>query len=219
MKSSMIIKSQEVADFLTTSGKRGWLNPFFFQEVSQKDVADCFGITMGAVYCRVKKLLQMGLIEMTKEEVVEGHLTKYYRAASKEFVVPLSQTSNVDLEEYNKRLIELKYSNLAECLTWSMKEQSSQWAVRVSCDKKMGVVQSLVAKDNEGNFVPKKELPNAAPSVFYDGGFKLSKEKANELREELVEVYQKYRKLSWETGENEDWYRIDLAFVKMNVDA
>lgn len=209
----MIIQLQEAADFLTNPKKRLWLNPFFFQEVTQKDVAECFGITLGAVDHRIKKLLAMELIEVTREEVIDGHRTKFYRITSQEFLVPIEATSSVDLATYRKRIAIDKAEFISKGLAYGMHKQTEYWGFRIGCVDKMGVYQTIVGKDFQGNYKSSKELPNYGKYFASDAGLSLSDTDAKELHDELRHLYNKYRKKSHESDDKQKFYFLDLSFV------
>lgn len=219
MKDSMIIELQEAADFLTTSGKRFWLNPFFFQEVSQKDVAECFGITLGAVAYRIKKLLALGLIEIAKEEVINGHLTKFYRVSSQEFIVPLEVTSSIDLKSHGISIGKAVANVVGRGWAYGMQQQTFDWAFNIRCEDKIGVCQAIVGKNQKGEYTSAKNLPNYGKYLMWDAGLSLSDDDAKELHTELADLYDKYRQKSHESETNQSFYFLNLGFVPMVPDA
>ena len=131
MKTTLLIENQTAADFLTHADQRRWLAPFFQQALSMSEAASDLGVPLNTLHYHVKKMLDLGLLEVTKEEVVSGHATKRYRTTSKEFVVPFKATSNVDLASYGEALGQKSADIVAQGWAYSLGQQSLEGAFRV----------------------------------------------------------------------------------------
>lgn len=82
------IDDEAAANFLTSPETRFLLGPFMRGETTMKGAAKALNMKLSTFHRRVQQMLALGLVEVTREEVRDGHRVKLYRATREEFVVP-----------------------------------------------------------------------------------------------------------------------------------
>ena len=100
MTTSRLISDTTAADFLTSPKTRHLLSPFMEQARSMAEAAALLEMKFPALHRRVRQMVKLGLLEVTYEETRTGHLIKFYRTTSHEFIVPLEATPSTDLETF-----------------------------------------------------------------------------------------------------------------------
>jgi len=212
MDNSKIISNQNAADLLTKTESKQLLEPFIKSEVSLSMAAKKLNMKLNTLHYHVQKMLELDLLEISREEVQNGRAVKLYRTTSQSFLVPLEATSSVDLATHAEDLFATSHKIMASGISKAMLGQASQWAFHVFFIPDMGMVQEIVAKNSEGLYQSPNNLPQ--PYIYYasDGEVNLSKEDALELQESLDEVYQRF--LTKRKKQNEGqayWLQLGLA--------
>ena len=189
MKNTLLIENRTAADFLTRDQRR-WLAPFFNQALSMSEATHYLDVPLNTLHYRVQKMLDLGLLEVAREEVVSGHLTKFYRTTSEAFIVPFEATSNVDLVSYARGL----GCNEVVARGWAhgLRQQSLEWAFRIGFMPGIGVGQQLVGKDAAGVFKSPTALPGGTPYCVMDAELRLDSATAEALQNDLQGLYEKY---------------------------
>ena len=156
------------------------------------EAANDLGVPLNTLHYRVKKMLDLGLLEVASEETVGGHATKRYRTTSKEFVVPFAATSNVDLVSYGEAIERSSADIVAQGWAYSLGQQSLEWAFRIRFMPEIGVGQQLVGKDAEGRYESPTALPNSTNYCVMDAELRLDSATAAALQDDLQSLYGKY---------------------------
>ncbi len=76
------------------------LVPFLGRERSVSDVADELGLPVDATYYRVRRLVDLGLLERSRTVPRKGRALKLYRATADRFFVPLDALPEQTAEEF-----------------------------------------------------------------------------------------------------------------------
>lgn len=198
-QSSNTITDKAAANFLTSPETRFLLGPFMRSETAMNDAAKALGMEPNTLHRRVQQMLALGLIEVTREEVRDGHRVKLYRATREEFVVPTEATSSVDLETFLDAGFKGSASILSGGMGRAMVGKNPRWGFRIYWEEGKGVFQTATALDTEGTPTPVNR--NEGASYWYgDVGVRLKPEAAHEFRRELGQLYDRYRQQSDEEG-------------------
>lgn len=125
------IADEAAADFLTSSETRFLLGPFLRAETTMSEAAGMLNMELNTFHRRVQQMLALDLVEVTREEVRDGHRVKLYRATREEFVVPTEATSSIDLETFLDAGFKSSVSNLSKGMARAMEEKNPRWGFRV----------------------------------------------------------------------------------------
>ena len=192
MTNTLTVENQAAADFLTQPGQRHWLAPFFNQALSMSEATHYLDVSLSTLHYRVQKMLDLGLLEVAREEVVGGHLTKFYRTTGEAFIVPFEATSNVDLVSYARGLGYAGAEVVARGWAHGLRQQSLEWAFRIGFMPEIGVGQQVVGKDAAGVYKCPAALPASTPYCVMDAELRLDSATAEALQNDLQELYEKY---------------------------
>lgn len=91
------VADPDAARVLTNT--REWaLLSVFMDEASLSGAAEKLGMSLPALSYRVKKLLELGLLQISRVEKRKGSPVKYYRTVAEHFFVPFRVTPSATLE-------------------------------------------------------------------------------------------------------------------------
>ena len=116
------ITSEAAAAYLAVDEGRYFLRPFLERESSVAQAAELLGEPLDRTHYRVKRMLQLGILEVTREEARAGRPVKYYRSVGDGLFVPFSLTSAADLEESRRRTNAELDARLVHAQTVAMRE-------------------------------------------------------------------------------------------------
>lgn len=194
------------ADFLTSPDTRYLLGPFMQRETTLSEAAAVLdGVGLSTLHRRVKQMLELNLIEVTREEVRRGHRVKLYRTTSREFVVPLEATRRVDLETYLNDVFTGSVVILSRGIAGAMERSAPHWGFQIGWSE--GVYQQAMPLGEA--FGPLPSGAPAEPCWYGDLGVRLEPEAARRFQRELQELYERYRQTD---GEGE-WYFFFAGFA------
>ena len=187
--STIIIENSDVAEFLLNHATQKLLHPFLGREESLSQAAEALGMSISALLYRVQKLQTWEIIRVVRREPRAGRATKIYTTTSDSYFITFGATQAETLERYlaeTKQYFEqMLTSNIAE----TMRRMDRDWGMQVYRDE-VGNIQTQVAiyPDQVVSF----DQMDTAILDFYYPGLKLNQEDAQALRQELVELIQKY---------------------------
>ncbi len=181
MDKTFLIDNQAAADFLTDIDTRKLLAPFMLQERSLSEAAKILNLKLTSLSYHVKKMLKLDLVKVTKTEVRNGHKVKLYKSTSQEYLIPLEASSSMNLAEHIQRIIDKGGQIYAQGLSSAMLSQSDTWGFKVCYISNHGVVQTLIAKNQEGEYDVPETMPQALPYHASDGELTLNDKSAQSL--------------------------------------
>lgn len=217
MHEEQVITNSQAANFLTKDNNRRLLGPFIEQEISLGEAAEKLAMKLSTLHYHVKKMLELKLLRVSRREIINGHVIKFYTTTSPVFIVPLESTSSVDLETHVEELFARSNKILAKAVVAGMLGQANDWAFRIFFIPNFGVVQAVVGKDEQGIYKSSDDL--AQPQAYFaaDGELKLNKEDAFELQVALDELYQKYLLKRRSIGQAY-WLQLGLASMTQKTE-
>ena len=162
---------------------------------------------LNTLHRRVRQMMTFGLLEETRTETRGGHRVRLYRAAHREFVVPLELTSNVNLESYTDALLKGSIGIVARGVTREMQRCAPRWGVRIFPSSGGSAFQQIVALGEAGNEGGLERRDFAS-----DLAVRLAPGDAEAFRNELRTLYDRYRSLAQDEGEG-DWYFLCIGFA------
>ena len=85
MKAFMVIKDPEAIELLGDATRRRVIYLLRVRERTISQIAEELRITPQAIYRHIRKLLDAGMVEVTREQKIENFIEKYYRATAEAF--------------------------------------------------------------------------------------------------------------------------------------
>jgi hypothetical protein len=193
------ITTTAAADFLTSPKTRFLLGPFMQGERTMKEAAEALrpGAPLSTFHRRVKQMLELGLIEVVRQEVRGGHSVKLYRAVDDTFIVPQGETSSRDLEAYLDEGFKGAIGLVSRGMAKEMHGRAPHWGFKIYAAGESSVFQQLTPLNADGTVLT--SLPEGH-SFYGDYGLSLTSEDARAFRHELQALYDKYLALGKEEG-------------------
>jgi DNA-binding transcriptional ArsR family regulator len=190
------VDDPEAAKALTD--KRMWtlLSVFINHETSLKVAAGKLKMSLPALSYRVRKLLDLGLLEVSRIEKRKGSPIKYYRTVAEHFFVPFRMTSSDTLESLLESISAGFEKRFRRELARVFLEEASEWGLNLygGADGDFNYSFSP-APERDEVFVQRSLQPNF-PAV-YDNlfVFAMDFDTAKALQRDIDGVYQRYAKV------------------------
>ena len=209
-----VVTDPEAANLLTDPAQLELLEPFFRGDVVLGELAKELGVKLNTLLYRVNKLVDLGLVEVVREEPRRGKPVKIYRAAAGAFFVPFESTTSVSLggllgsmTEEGERLF---YRELAR----GLQTFAPSWGLRVVLNnqKQLAIVMSTSQGGYTEEFTDAFFGP-AAPALYLgDGALTLDFATAKRMQRELFELFRRYTN-EQKAGGQRYAYRLGLTPV------
>lgn len=146
-KEQRTITHTATADFLTNPETRALLSPFMAREITMSEAAKELGLELNTLHRRVRQMLELGLLEVTREDVRDGHRVKLYRATSSEFIVPMEATTHVDFENFIGEGLKGTTDILSQSVTRAMEKEHPHWGFKIYVEEDYGLLQRAIPLD------------------------------------------------------------------------
>ena len=211
-----VVTDPEAANLLSDPAQLELLEPFFQGEVVLGELAKVLGLKLNTLLYRVNKLIDLGLVEVVREEPRRGKPVKIYRAAAKAFFVPFESTTSVNLrgllESITREGERLFYRETARAL----QTLAPSWGLHIVLNEQKHLAVRVT--DGEGGY--KREFDDtdsffgpAAPALFFgDGTLTLNFAAAKEMQRELSDLFKRYTDKQ-KAGEQRYAFRLGLTPV------
>ena len=192
------VTDPQAARILTDLGELRSLLPFFFKEITLTEAASALGLKLNTMHYRARRLIDLGLLEIAREEPRKGQAVKVYRATSSEYFVPFEATSAETVEKLFTQLRaktgELFEQNVARSFL-----EIEDIGLRVSAHgKKLNVDFDTP----DGSFLARDTETPDLPALFtIDSIIRLEFSRAKELQRELEALLDKYN-VEKQTGQD-----------------
>jgi DNA-binding transcriptional ArsR family regulator len=99
MRTLKVFKDAKAFELAADPTRRRIIHLLRARELSVSQIADELGMTPQAIYHHVRKMLDVGLIEIAKEERVDHFIETYYQAAAELFEFTYGETSDQKYKE------------------------------------------------------------------------------------------------------------------------
>ena len=189
MKPVKVITDPAAMELLGDETRRRIVYLLRARELTISQIAEELRMTPQAIYHHIKKLLTMGMVEVTREERVGNFVEAYYRAAAEVFEFSWGSSGKRTVRA-EQRLRDNLMS--LEKLGINVKIQDNDVAQILKVQKKIGnlgtnrALQEKVSKLEEVDFVGKQELTSAASMIsLTDKQFQEWLDLLKELRRQL----------------------------------
>jgi hypothetical protein len=214
------VTDEAAAAFLVQDANRRFLRPFLEKATSVSEAAEELGETVESVYYRVRRMLELGIVEVTREEPRAGRPVKYYRSVGQGLFVPFAVTGAATIEEItmasnaqiDERFVRGQITAMREAF-----EDHGVWGYRLFRDAAGGVHFDYAPHDAPDDFDLMEAVlaPTAPPVVSAWIGMPLQREDAKALQEELVELAARYRAKASSEGANVRYYLLRVALAPL----
>jgi len=210
------ITSEAAAAYLAADEGRYFLRPFLEREASVSEAAELLGQPLDRTHYRVKRMLQLGILEVTRQEARAGRPVKYYRSRGDGLFVPFSLTSAADLEESRRRTNAELDARLVHAQTVAMRELTESrgdWGFRLFLDDQGATHYDFAPERAPDDFdLQKLQLQPESPAVVATWlQVPLERQQAKELQRELTELLLRYRALSEGEASGETDYLLHIG--------
>lgn len=191
----MQVHDTRQAKLLFDRRTRQLLAPFVEQERTASQAASLLGMPLNSLLRGVRRLLDAGLLAVTREERRAGRPVRHYRAAAERFVVPYALTPAEMPEalltaEHAELEARLRRGLVGAGLELARQQGDDLVGVQVVMDGARLVLKNAVGPDARWNFLD----PRAPAMVdYWLEDVRLNFEEAKALQAELCEVFARYR--------------------------
>lgn len=188
-----IVTSEEMADIIINSDHWRMLALFANQERNLSQAASILNLKLPSLTYRVNKWLDLGLLEVSREEKRHGRAIKYYQAVSKRFFIPFTLTKSETLEDF---LIEMTKSTHEATLRETahvLHNRKGDWGfLFYSSNEPKGPTFSANIVNNAKEA---KALHGADQPALFEtlSKLRLSFDTAKELQRDLEALHNKYQ--------------------------
>ena len=166
---------------------------------SMAEAAALLEIKLPALHRRVRQMVKLGLLEVSREETRTGHRIKFYRTTSHEFIVPLEATPSTDLETFIGDGFSGSATILSRGVAKALEADAPRWGVRVFWQD--GVFQELAAFSENGALLEPTTQKSLNRAVYGDCGLRLTRDDAQAFGAELQTLYERYLTLGQLDGD------------------
>lgn len=189
------VESEEQARLLSDPVKGAFIHPFLGKECSVAEAAKTLSCSVQTMHYRVRQLLVLGLVEVTREEKRAGRPIKYYQAVSNAFFIPDDLTKHADLEERLLADLAPTVRLIAEGLAKAIKREGRTG--RCEFYNEHGSISSYgcVEKAEDNAIELNYEYPFRLPNTDRRGDIFLTDDEARQLSRELNALFGRYLKL------------------------
>ena len=187
---TLIIQDPKAVAFLTDPDCTRFLKPFLFGERTIKEAAEALHVEPSALYYPVKRMCNLGLLEVAREVPRRGRALKVYRASAEKFFVPFESTGDVTFEAFIATLNAQWEAGLLKGVADAHRRAAGRaegWGLSIYTHSSGLMVLNITP-------VPDAN-PHPLPGVIFiwDTGYYLSDEDVGALDAELASLLARYR--------------------------
>jgi hypothetical protein len=211
------VDNPAAAEFLVHADSFRFLEPFLARENTISGAVQHTGADHSSVLYRVKRMIELGLLEITDVQARAGRAIKHYRSSADEFFVPFSATSADTLRSLNQQFT-VEFQALFDQAYGAILERASnvyQLGVRVWRDPNGHTSRDLMPNDAaHGNTMLSDWIlqPDMPPLWNQHALLRLSAKNAKLLQLELAQVWQRFAGLEEEEGQ---FHALRLGLVSL----
>ena len=186
-----------------------FLSPFIGRERRAREVAQLLDVPLTTLAYRIDRLLELGLLEVTRVEKRTGSPIKHYRAVADAFFVPFAATDAETLEALLRQWEEPWLGMFHRGYARALEETKERWGVRVWRDEGGEMQVAPTSEAGRTRNIETDGTPALLDALVVD--LKLDAPEAGELRRELLEVIRRY---SGKGGMERHFLRVMLTPIK-----
>jgi hypothetical protein len=189
---------QEITDraavhYLTSLENLRYLEPFMGAPHTVKDAATLLKLKPNSLLYRVKRLVELGLLEVVETRQRKGRGVKIYRSSADEYFVPYAATNAKTPEEWLLRWEQGFREQLIKVSTRTITETPQPWGLKISKDGS-GLLNVVPVTKSGKSLVSSFELDKAAMLTGWSTGLYMDFPVAKAFQRELHELIVRYFK-------------------------
>ncbi len=190
-----VVDDEPAAAFLLDADRLRFLHPFMQGERSTSAAASEVGVSVKDMAYRVKRMRQLRLLELTREQKRAGRPVRYYRAPDA-FFIPFATLPQADLEESVASLLHGPQQRLIAGLVHALADRELQlhrwgWRLELDAEQRVSIGPSDQTADEEP--LTQRLLHDDAPAVLMANlPLWLDHGDAKQLQRDLVELVRRY---------------------------
>ena len=116
------VETEKQAQLLTDPKSKAFFKPFLARECSVSGAAQTLGCPLTTVHYRVRRFLEVGLLEAIREDKRKGRAVKIYRSRYDAYFIPFSLTPYATLEERLEAQAAPLFANLLRAYANALRE-------------------------------------------------------------------------------------------------
>lgn len=189
------VTDRSAAALLLDPARLRFLWPFMLGERSTAAAANDVGVSVKDMAYRIKRMLALDLLHVTREQKRAGRPVRYYRAPSA-FFVPFSTTPDTDLEGMVETLLKGPQSRLIAGLAQTIADTEPDvhrwgWRLELDAEQRVSIRPSPGPEADEPLF--RRPLDHDSPALYVANlVLWLRHEDAKDLQRELDELVERY---------------------------
>ena len=127
-----VLQNQAACALIADRAERRWLAPFIADELTIGAAAQALGVPPTQMYKRVTKLLELGLLRITRRVPRAGKALRYFSAVSETFLIPFRVYPPDFIHAANRTLYDDAFRLALERLYFEQRFVENDWGVRVA---------------------------------------------------------------------------------------
>ncbi len=193
------IGSEAAARLLTNADEAKWLTPFLGRETTIKAAASELELPMLGMYRGVKKLEQLGLLQVSRIEARKGRSVQHYRSSSDAYFVPYSVSPEGTLERLLENSEHVWRKDLVRSLSRSFREAQENSSLELGlrlyrCDDRVYFVHALGSGETGSVGLTQSFLALEAPAIRHEWVMlRLGFARAKELQRRMADLLNEYK--------------------------
>jgi hypothetical protein len=196
-RAPIVLTTAAAATFVTLPASSRYFTPFLARERSASQVARELGVDIGSVTYRIRQMLALDLIGLTRRTARAGRAIQYYRSSADAVFAPLDLTPIATVRELFQRSRVDSQNNLEASgeRAWLRVGGNQRWGTHLYRDNPEGppnrdfVPQGLTTSSAFWSAV----LASSGPAVWDQHAFvTLTRARAKELQHELAALVDRY---------------------------
>ena len=210
------VTDPEAAKVLTDTREWNLLSITINREVSLSELAHEMNMSLPALGYRVKKLLKLGLLTVSRIERRKGSPIKYYRATARHFFVPFEVTTFQSLAELLTSTIAPFERRMRHDLARVLLEEAGDWGMNFYGGTQGGFNFTFSPLPEQGDPFLEQSLQASFPAVHSTIlSMSLDFDTAKALQRDLYEVYERYHERHV-SGQQKYLLRVALVPVRQD---
>ncbi|MEJ2668664.1 MAG: helix-turn-helix domain-containing protein [Deinococcales bacterium] len=212
---AVTVRETSAATVLLDPVRRRNLEPFMRAERSISEAAREVGVPVKDMAYRVKRFAALGLLESTREQPRGGRAIRFYRAPE-QFFVPFAVLPEPDLEEMVDALVRPLQTLAVQGTVHAMvsaEEGMIDWGWLLQLHEQGVSVGPAPGPDAGRGPFERLLLGEAAPMLLSWAPLRLTRERAGELRQALVDVL-----LRFQADDGPEAFILGLALAPLEED-
>ena len=206
----LTVTDETAARILTSTDSVRRLEPFMKRDTTLSEAAKELGLKLPHLLYHVNRFVDLGLLEVVREQKRGGRAVKFYGATAKTFFVPFQVTPSETLERLLYDLSTPQEKLFHREAARVLQRQSPTWGLAVSYDD--GGVRIALTPHKDGRVETASAFlsPEAEALFAIDGTLTLEFQTAKALQKDLFELYKTYAEKQHPKGQT---YAIRLGLT------